>query len=156
MCNDERFMRAALEEGKRALAAGELPYGAVAVSPEGEIVARAHDQLEADDDLTSHAELLVVRRAAVARGRALDGFTLYSTVEPCAMCFSSAWTARFGAAVFALSMREVKAVKPDEMDEIVIDSRALNGLGERRLEIRSGVLADEALALWRRVVAGGA
>ena len=152
--DDERFMRAALEQAELALANGEMPYGAVAVSPCGEIVARAHDQLEADDDPTSQAELLVVRRAAAARGRPLDGYKLYSTVEPCAMCFSTAWKARFGAAVFALSMREVKAVKPDEMDEIVIDSRALNDLGERRLEIRSGVLADEALAQWRRVIAG--
>jgi tRNA(adenine34) deaminase len=149
--DDARFMHAALEEAELALARGEMPYGAVAVSPAGEIMARAHDQLEADDDLTAHAELLVVRRAAAARGRTLDGCTLYSTVEPCAMCFSTAWTARFGASVFGLSMRQVKEIVPDEMDEIVIDSAGLNALGERRLDIRSGVLAAECRALWERV-----
>jgi tRNA(Arg) A34 adenosine deaminase TadA len=128
-----------------------MPYGAVVVSPAGEIVARAHDQLEADDDLTSHAELLVVRRAAGAYSRDLDGCTLYSTVEPCAMCFSTAWTARVSAAVFALTMRQVKEIVPGEMDEIVIDSVSLNALGQRRLDIRTGVLADESRALWDTV-----
>jgi tRNA(Arg) A34 adenosine deaminase TadA len=149
--DDRRYMRAAVEQAEQALSRGEMPYGAVAVSPDGEIVARAHDQLETDDDLTAHAEALVVRRAAAARGRTLDGYTLYSTVEPCAMCFSTAWTARFGAAVFGLSMRQVKEIVPGEMDEIVIDSIELNALGERRLDIRTGVLADESRALWQLV-----
>jgi tRNA(adenine34) deaminase len=149
--DDEVFMRAAIEQARLALTEGEMPYGAVVVSPTGEIVARAHDQLEADDDLTSHAELLVVRRAAGAHSRDLDGCTLYSTVEPCAMCFSTAWTARVSAAVFALTMRQVKEIVPGEMDEIVIDSVNLNALGQRRLEIRAGVLADESRALWDTV-----
>lgn len=79
-------MRAALKEAEAAKAEGEIPVGAVVVL-EGEIIARAHNEREALNDPTAHAEVLALRRAAKKLGRRrLDDCTLYVTLEPCPMC----------------------------------------------------------------------
>jgi len=82
----EGFMRAALDEAKLAKEAGEVPVGAVIVR-DGEIIASAHNEREAQPDPTAHAEVLAIRRAAKKLGRRrLSGCTLYVTLEPCPMC----------------------------------------------------------------------
>ena len=83
---DERFMREALAEARAAAAAGEVPIGAVVVH-EGEVIARAHNRRELDDDPSAHAEFLAMTAAARALGRwRLSGCTVYVTLEPCLMC----------------------------------------------------------------------
>ena len=143
-------MRAALELSVDAITAGEFPYGAVVIDAYGVIVGRAHDRVETDDDLTSHAEILAVQDAVRNHGRSLAGCTLVSGVEPCAMCFSAAWTAGVEHLVFGLSMSEMLQLRPDALDEISIDSVALSALTERRISVTSGVLADECRTLWAR------
>jgi tRNA(adenine34) deaminase len=145
----EDALREALAEARSAAAAGEFPYGAVVLSPDGSVVARSGDRVEQEGDLTSHAELLAVRGAARTRGPDLSGHRLVSTVEPCAMCFSAAWTARMSGVWFGLHMAEVRAMRREALDEIVVTASALNGLGRRRLEIVDGLLREECLALWR-------
>jgi tRNA(adenine34) deaminase len=142
-------MERALELARDGLATGELPYGAVVIRGDGVIVGRAHDRVEAEDNLTSHAEILAVRDASRRQGRTLDGCTLVSTVEPCAMCFSAAWTAHVSRLVFGLRMRELRQEHPEAMDEITIDSDGLNAMSSRSIHITSGVLADRCWALWR-------
>ena len=141
-------MRTAIGAALDAREAGEFPYGAVVVSPSGIVIGRAHDRVEADSDLTSHAEILAVRNAVERHGRSLRGCTLVSTVEPCAMCFSAAWTAEVTRLVYGLSMRELLESQPEAMDEISIDAIELNERTHRKLEVTSGVLRDECIALW--------
>ena len=82
----EAYMRLALEQARQALAAGEVPVGAVVVRA-GHVIASAHNEREALGDPTAHAEVLALRRAAQALGsRHLKGCTLYVTLEPCPMC----------------------------------------------------------------------
>ena len=99
MIHDD-FMSAALEQARLALAAGEVPIGAVVVS-DGEIVARAFNQPIAAVDPTAHAEVLALRAAAahVANYR-LTGASLYVTVEPCLMCVGALVHARVRDVVF--------------------------------------------------------
>lgn len=79
-------MREALEEAKSAAAMGEVPVGAVIVR-DGEIIARAHNEVENRGDPTAHAEMLAIRRAtAELGGWKLPGCDMYVTVEPCSMC----------------------------------------------------------------------
>ena len=86
MTDDERFMREALKEAKKAYAADEVPIGAVMVF-EGQIIARGNNQVEMLRDATAHAEMLCVTAAENSIGNwRLSGCTLYSTLEPCAMC----------------------------------------------------------------------
>ena len=84
----QNFMELALAEARLAAAAGEVPVGAVLVdSATGEVVARAHNRVEAPADPTAHAELLAIREAAAARGaKRLESCDLYVTLEPCPMC----------------------------------------------------------------------
>jgi tRNA(Arg) A34 adenosine deaminase TadA len=145
---DEDAMRAAIDAALDAREAGEFPYGAVVVSPSGIVIGRAHDRVEADSDLTSHAEILAVRDAVVHYGRSLRGCTLVSTVEPCAMCFSAAWTAEITRLIYGLSMRDLSATNPEALDEISIDAIELNERTQRKLEITIGMLRDDCNALW--------
>jgi tRNA(adenine34) deaminase len=137
----EDIMRLALAEAARAAAAGEVPVGAVLLSPEGEVVASAHNRNEELSDPTAHAELLVIREGASAAGSwRLDGHTLVATLEPCAMCAMAAVWARLGRVVYGAA--DPKAGAMLSLYNIGGDKR-LN----HRLEIIDGVLADEAGAL---------
>jgi cytidine deaminase len=86
MMSDD-FMQNALDEAQAAYDAGEVPVGAVIVSPQGEIVARARNHMRADHDPTAHAEIAAIRAACEKLGNErLTGCSLYVTLEPCPMC----------------------------------------------------------------------
>lgn len=88
-------MDAALTEARAAAARGEVPVGAVLVSPDGEIVARAGNRTREMNDPTAHAEVLVIREACAALGaERLTGHDLYVTLEPCPMCAAAISFAR--------------------------------------------------------------
>lgn len=97
---DERWMRVALLEAERAREAGEVPVGAVIVR-NGELLAAAHNHPIALHDPSAHAELLAIRRSALAVGNyRLPGTTLYVTLEPCLMCAGAILHARIDRLVF--------------------------------------------------------
>lgn len=84
--NDEKFMRAALDEARKAAARDEVPIGAVIVC-KGQIIARAHNLTETLTDPTAHAEMQAITSAtSYLGGKYLTECTLYVTVEPCLMC----------------------------------------------------------------------
>ena len=88
-------MQAALDEARMAASRGEVPVGAVLVSPEGEIVARAGNRTRELSDPTAHAEINVIRaRCAELGSERLAGHDLYVTLEPCAMCATAISAAR--------------------------------------------------------------
>ncbi len=80
-------MEIALEEARAAALRGEVPVGAVLLGPDGRVLARAGNCVEAHRDASAHAELLALRTGAVARGGPrLPDCDLYVTLEPCPMC----------------------------------------------------------------------
>ena len=97
-------MELALEEAQAACELGEVPIGAVVVSADGEVLARAGNRTLLMRDPTAHAELLAIRAACAELGsERLTGCDLYVTLEPCAMCAAAISFARirrlyFGAA----------------------------------------------------------
>lgn len=96
----ERFMRAALDEARLAAQMGEVPIGAVVVR-EGEIIARAHNVRERDDDPSSHAEFSAIMAASRKLGRwRLSDCIVYVTLEPCLMCAGLMINARIGACIY--------------------------------------------------------
>jgi tRNA(adenine34) deaminase len=109
--DDERFMRAALDEARGATEHADVPIGAVVIR-DGEVIARAHNRREVDHDPTGHAELIAMRAAARALGRwRLSDCTLYVTVEPCAMCAGAAVLARLALVVFGAPDERAGAVR---------------------------------------------
>jgi tRNA(adenine34) deaminase len=98
--DDAAAMALALEEARRSGAAGDVPVGAV-VLIDGEVVARAGNRREQDQDPTAHAEVLALRAAATAVGSwRLEGATLVVTLEPCPMCAGALLAARVARVVF--------------------------------------------------------
>ena len=91
--SDEKFMRLALNEAKKALDEGEVPIGAIIVA-NGAVVGRGHNLVETLCDATAHAELQAITAASsTLGGKYLNECTLYVTVEPCVMCAGAiAWS----------------------------------------------------------------
>lgn len=133
---DEKFMREALAEARAAAAVGEVPIGAVVVRA-GEIVARAHNRRELDQNPSAHAEFSALCAAAQALGRwRLSDCTVYVTLEPCCMCAGLMVNARVGRCVYGAT--DVKAGALGSLYDLNADSR-LN----HRFNVHAGVLADE-------------
>ena len=133
MEHDRRWMEEALLEARRAKDLGEVPVGAVVVR-RGEVVGRACNRRETLRDPLAHAELLAIRRAAVAvAGWRLIDCTMYVTLEPCAMCAGALVNSRVERLVFGAS--DPKAGFCGSLGNLVHDPR-LN----HRLAVRGGVL----------------
>ncbi len=97
-------MDQALEEARAAGARGEIPVGAVVVSPRGQVLARAGNRTREMSDPTAHAEILAIRAACAEAGsERLVGYDLYVTLEPCAMCAAAIAAARIGRVYYAAS-----------------------------------------------------
>ena len=97
---DARRMGLALDEARRAEAAGEVPVGAVVVL-DGQVIGRGHNHVIATSDPTAHAEIVALRDAAQAvENYRLAGADLYTTVEPCPMCCGAALNARVARVVY--------------------------------------------------------
>jgi len=130
-------MRAALREAEKGAVAGEIPVGAVVVSPEGKILARAHNRSVGSNDPTAHAEILALRSAARKVGNyRLPGCRLVVTLEPCPMCAGAAVIARMSEIVYGAPDPKGGAVST--LYRIASDER-LN----HRAAVTSGVLAEE-------------
>lgn len=144
---DRRAMELALEEAETALLAGEVPVGAVVVSPLGDVLARAGNRREGDRDPTAHAEILALRQAGHQLGQwRLEGCTLYVTVEPCAMCAAAAVLARLECVVWGAP--DAKGGFAGTVANLLIDPR-LN----HRVAWRGGLEADRATLLMSRFFA---
>lgn len=97
---DERFMRLALAEARKALDAGEVPIGAVVVAGDA-VVGRGHNLVETLSDPTAHAEMQAITAAAATLGgKYLADCTLYVTVEPCIMCAGAIGWSQVGRIVW--------------------------------------------------------
>lgn len=95
------FMKMALQAAEAAALRGEVPVGAVLVSPKGEVLAQCGNQTEDKFDPTAHAEIIAIRTAAEKLGTPrLVGCDLYVTLEPCAMCAAAISYARIRKLVF--------------------------------------------------------
>jgi tRNA(Arg) A34 adenosine deaminase TadA len=140
---DERFMRMAIEEARRA----DFPFGAVIVR-DGKVIARGRNLGATQRDPTAHGEMVAIRRAIASPGRdALKGATLYTSGEPCAMCMGAIVWCHIGRVVFAASLEQLATV----IDQIMITSAEIAARAKfAPVEITGGVLAAEAMALFRK------
>lgn len=98
---NEKYMKEALKEAKKAYDKDEIPVGAVIVK-DGKIIARAHNIKEAKKDTLCHAELLAIKKASKKiNAWRLTGCTMYVTLEPCPMCAGALINSRIDKVVFA-------------------------------------------------------
>ena len=136
------FMKAALAEGAKAAALGEVPVGAVLVK-DGQILARGHNMREHWHDATAHAEIIVIREAcARLRNWRLTGCTVYVTLEPCLMCAGLMVNARVDRCVYGAS--DPKGGALGTLYDVSHDPRLNHEFG-----VTPGVLQGECAAVLR-------
>ena len=133
--DDEKYMRMALAEARRAYEAEEVPIGAVIVS-RGQVIARGHNLTETLTDVTAHAEMQAITSATnMLGGKYLVDCTLYVTVEPCLMCA--------GALGWSQISRVVYGAADDKRGYHTFCSHPFH----RKTVVQGGVLADECAAI---------
>ena len=138
--DDDAAMALALAEAELAATAGDVPVGAVVIGPEGDLLARRHNEREARTDPTAHAELLALQDAAAALGEwRLAGCTVVVTLEPCPMCAGGLVAARVDRIVFGAF--DPKAGACGTLYNLCTDPR-LN----HEVEVTAGVRAEECSA----------
>lgn len=138
---DEKWMWQAIHAARTAAKLHEVPVGAVIVDAAGKILSAESNRTITKNDPTAHAEILALRTAAIRTGNyRLTGTTVYSTVEPCAMCAGALVNARVARLVYGTLDERFGAV---ETHFRICDSPDLN----HRMEITGGVLAESCRRL---------
>lgn len=138
---EELFLQRAIDLAREAEGRGEVPIGAVVVGADGEILSEGSNETIERHDPTAHAEILAIRRAGERiENYRLTGATVYSTIEPCAMCAGALVNARVARLVYGAPDERFGAVRSKFR---LCDSELLN----HRIEIVSGVLEAECRKL---------
>ena len=138
---DEYWMRKAIGAAAAARDLEEVPVGACLIDKDGELLAIAGNRTITDSDPTAHAEILVLREASAKIGNyRLTETTLYTTIEPCAMCAGALVNARVERLVFGAHDIRFGAV---ESVFQICDTSSLN----HQIDITKGVLAEDCRKL---------
>ncbi|MEZ3479090.1 MAG: tRNA adenosine(34) deaminase TadA [Lachnospiraceae bacterium] len=138
--DDERYMREALKQAKKAYALGEVPIGCVIVH-DGKIIGRGYNRRNTDKSTLSHAEIIAIKKASKAVGDwRLEECTLYVTLEPCQMCAGAIVQARIPKVVMAC-MNPKAGCAGSVLN--ILDMPAFN----HQVEAVRGILAQECETL---------
>ena len=147
MTADEKFMREAIRQAKKAYALDEVPIGCVIVY-EGKIIARGYNRRNTDKNTLSHAELIAIKKASRKLGDwRLEGCTMYITLEPCQMCAGAMVQARVTEAVIG-SMNRIPKVYIGCMNPkagcagSVLNILEMEGFNHQ-VNVRRGVMEEE-------------
>ena len=136
MRDEEKFMKEAIRQAKKAYALWEVPIGCVIVY-EGKIIARGYNRRNTDKNTTSHAEINAIRKASKKLGDwRLEGCTLYVTLEPCQMCAGAIVQARIDKVVIG-SMNPKAGCAGSVLNLLEMDGF------NHKVEVERGVLEEE-------------
>jgi tRNA(Arg) A34 adenosine deaminase TadA len=142
---DAHYMRLAIEKAKEGIAKGQSPFGAC-IARAGDVVSCSHNVVWLTTDITAHAEVTAIRDACRKLGTIdLSGCVIYSTCEPCPMCFSACHWARIAKIVFGARIEDALA---SGFHELQIDDARLKELSGSPVEIVGDFLRDEAVGLF--------
>jgi tRNA(Arg) A34 adenosine deaminase TadA len=156
MKSDEDYLRQAIEIARLARAAGNHPFGAILVGPDGAVLQEAGNEHGDAGDRTAHAERVLMTRASlVYPAEFLGCCTMYASAEPCAMCAGSVYWAGVGRVVYGLSERDLGLLIGPHPENLTMDlpCRVVLGAGQRTIEVVGPLLEAEARAVhegfWR-------
>lgn len=136
LTEEERYMREAVKQAKKAYALGEVPIGCVIVY-EGKIIGRGYNRRNTDKNTLAHAEITAIRKASKVIGDwRLEGCTMYVTLEPCQMCAGAIVQARISKVVMAC-MNPKAGCAGSVLN--ILDMPAFN----HQVEIERGILEEE-------------
>ena len=146
----EEFMEKALKKTRQGMKKGNSPFGACVVK-NGEVVAVAHNTVLEKHDSTNHAEINAIRLACKKlKTHDLSGCAIYSTTEPCPMCFSAIHWAGIGAIIYGTNIKDVKRLG---FKELSISNEEMKKKGGAKLKIKKDFMRKECLELlkdWKK------
>ena len=143
---DADYIRRANQIARESRAAGNHPFGAILVGPDGAILMEQGNTHGDTGDRTGHAERILMTRASMAYSADfLAGCTMVASAEPCAMCAGSTYWAGIGRVVFGLSERAMKDLIGPHPDNLTMDlpCRTVLAAGQRKVEVVGPLLEDE-------------
>ncbi|MDD5409453.1 MAG: nucleoside deaminase [Candidatus Omnitrophica bacterium] len=147
---DEKFMRMAIEKAKEGVKKGQTPFGACIVKG-GKVIACCHNLVWKNSDITAHAEITAIRRACKKLKKVdLSGCVIYSTCEPCPMCFAACHWARIRRIVFGCT---IKVAKSYGFNELRVSNLQLRRLAKSKVRVTPAISVKENIGLfnfWRK------
>lgn len=139
---ERRFMDMAIQVAEKGIRKGNSPFGSCIVKG-GKLIAVAHNTVLARNDSTDHAEMNAIRLACRKLGTYdLEGCEIYTTTEPCPMCFAAIHWARIGAVVHGTYIKDVKALG---FSELTISDRRMKREGHSPVKVVCGFMREDCL-----------
>ncbi len=144
MKDGRAFMGKAIAVSMEGIGKGNSPFGSCIVK-NGKVVAVAHNTVLTKKDATNHAEMNAIRLACrKLRSHELEGCVIYSTTEPCPMCFAAIHWAKISAIVYGTAIADVKRLG---FSELTVSDRRMKREGHSKVRIRGGFMRKECLDL---------
>ncbi|MBD2509102.1 nucleoside deaminase [Nostoc muscorum FACHB-395] len=138
----EYFMRLALAQAKE----GDTPYGAVIVK-DNEVVAVAHNTVIRDKDPSAHAEINVIRSlTAKLKNHFLEGYSIYTTCEPCPMCATACVWSGLSEIVYGASIQDLISINQSQIN---LSCEEVIAKSFRSIKVTKGILKNECLELFK-------
>lgn len=144
--SDTRYMQLAISRAEEGVRQGQSPFGSVIVR-DGNVIACEHNRVWQDNDPTAHAEIVAIRTASSGAGTIdLGGCTIYTTCEPCPMCFAAIHWSGITRIVYGVKVSDVDALG---FSEIKVSNHELNKNWNTNIEIVGDFMRSENLEILR-------
>ena len=147
---NKKFMLLTLYKAKEGVKKGQSPFGAVVVK-NGKVISQAHNTVWKSTDITAHAEVNAIRLACKKlKSIELKNCVIYSTCEPCPMCFSAIHWAKISKIIYGTKIEDAKKCG---FSELFISNKKMKKIGKSKVKIQGGFLRSENLELfklWRK------
>ena len=141
----EKFMRKAIARAMEGVESGQSPFGACIVA-DGQVISCEHNIVWDSTDITAHAEITAIRKACRKLGTIdLSGSVIYSTTEPCPMCFAACHWAKISKIVYGARIEDARKFG---FSELTISNRKMKESGGSDIEIVADFLRQENIALF--------
>lgn len=142
----KKFMKEAIQKAIAGVRKGQTPFGACIVKNE-KIISCAHNVVWHTTDITAHAEIHAIRLACrKLKTIDLSGCTIYSTCEPCPMCFSACHWAKISKIIYGVSIANAKKIG---FNELFVSNKIMKRIGRSPVEIQSSFLRKECLETFK-------
>jgi len=143
--DDERLMRAAVEKTREGIKKGQTPFGAC-ISKDGMVVSCRHNTVWRGTDITAHAEINAIRDACrKLKTIDLSSCVIYSTCEPCPMCYSAIHWARISKIAYGCGIKDAQDAG---FNELGIPAKKMKSLSKDKTRVVGGLLKDECRKLF--------
>jgi len=142
---DENFMRLAIQKAKEGVDKGQTPFGCCIVK-DNEVISCEHNRVWETTDITAHAEVTAIRVACKKLNSIdLSGCVIYSTTEPCPMCYSAIHWAKISKIIFGTRIEDAKDFG---FSELCISDKQMKKMGNDCIKIEGDLLREENLDLF--------